>query len=477
MATQQEFMDRIAQEFPDNSKLRVKPFRDFFADLVNVIYNIPGSSANDYENFRKLVFGLLGDPGLQEKLGSPSLLDFIMSGLKVNFINLPTGSTIWDYVQGRGTQDDYDKYFTVKPGEVTFFKFKTKNPHNPSYDGEEIYIFKGGTGNFGIKGTEDDPAREIQNVYDIDFFRINKESYITENLQAILMGDNSIDQYLQIMSNNNFENILDALVKLNLAGGKFSKTWTVQQPNNPNLANGLVVNKGDLIEDFLIKIFRKASPPVYNLPKAFIAPMSSTQEVGTTLYLNIRGSFNQNDGGPILEKRIFKNGSLFQNSDSATDTIVLPMPGSEINYSYQVHYAEGPVKNNSLGEPDPTNKILEGSTSSENISFKGLLLNFFGVAAPGITNYRDILNKNLSLKEFKYDTGTILKDHYIAIPSNNNLTKVWDANISTNITSYFGVPTIVMINDIGGTPREYKLYKYSAKTPYAVSHEFQITIS
>lgn len=478
MATQEDYIDRIINDFPDNSKLRVKPFRAFFVDLVKLIYNLPGSSVGDYEEFRRLVFGVLGDPRLQEKLNSPSILDFIMQGIKVVYNVLPNDTSIKDYITGIGTVGDFDNYFTVKPGELHIFRYKVKVNGSSTFNAEDIYIFKGGVGNFGIKALDSD--MDIQKVYESDFFKLDRELYITERLQPIIMGNNTFDQYAESMDNMGFESILDALenLKEGSGAGKFTKSWVVQQPNNPNQANGLQVNVGDAIEDFLIAIFRKASPPNYVLPTASLStvPANSQFEVGTTLNLSLTGTFNQNDGGTYTARRIYKNGSLFVSGESATDTITLTL-GTSISYSFQVDYNKGPIKNNSLGVPDPTNQILAGTTSSGNVTFSPLLKNFYGAAAGDLTNYRNLPLSNFGDNYFVIQTGTTLQDFYIVIPSNKKLDKVWDANISANITSVFGSAINIQLADAGGTLQNYKLYKFHADTPYSVSHDYQINIS
>lgn len=485
MASQAEFNTRIGEDFPDNSKLRVYVFRDFFVDLVDLIYNQPGSSANDYEQFRQQVFGTLDDPELEEKLNSSSLLEFLLEGVKIKNINLPDGSSINDYITGLGTQDDLDKYFTVKPNEVVIFKFKVKQNGTNTFNGYETYIFKGGNGNFGIKGTYDDPDRIIKLVYADDFIRIDRELFITEQMQSIVMGNNTLAEYLSIMESNDFESILDALVKLKAdtspgGGGSFTiPQWLVYQPGNPNGSNGKVVNPGDSIELFLKDIFRKGSPPaVYNMPTASIGfnPSNTTFEIGTVINpLTIIGTFIQNDAGDFTAKRIWKNGSLLVSGDSTTDNIALIID-TTFSYSYQVDYGQGPIKNNSLGEPDPANRIQLGTVSSGTIIFKGTPKIFYGVSTPDLVNYRTLNWVWDAATTVTINTGTTLKDYYILVKVGRTVTSIKDVQSSNNeLINQFTISD-VMVKDAGNNDIPYKLWKWSPPSTYPTSHNLLITI-
>ena len=167
---QDELKARIERDLPSNSRVRMIMFRKLLKDIVDLIFNQPGNSTNDYEGFRNQVFGTTGDPDLQGKLNSSSILGFLMKGLKTKFIELPDGVTINDYISGTPLMNNL--YFEVKPDELLFIKQKVKKLETNIYNAFEIYIFNAGAGKWGRKGTSN-PDNSINAVYETNFKLLN----------------------------------------------------------------------------------------------------------------------------------------------------------------------------------------------------------------------------------------------------------------------------------------------------------------
>lgn len=208
---QDELKARIERDLSSNSRVRMIMFRKLFKDIIDLIFNQPGNSTNDYEGFRNQVFGTTGDPDLQNKLNTNNILSHILKGLKAKLIQLPDGVTINNYISGEVLVNNL--FFEVKPDEILLIKQKVKKPESELFDSFEIYVFNGGAGKWGRNGTSN-PDNTINPVYENNFILIDKELFFTKEVQAIIMGEKTLDEYLTIMNNKGYSNILDFIEKI-----------------------------------------------------------------------------------------------------------------------------------------------------------------------------------------------------------------------------------------------------------------------
>ena len=74
---------------------------------------------------------------------------------------------------------------------------------------------------------------------------------------------------------------------------------------------------------------------------------------------------------------------------------------------------------------------------------------------------------------FNLNTGTVEKIFEIAMPATKTLVSVFDATAGFFITGSFTLTTF-NVNDAGGTPISYNVYRLNNAVPYAVNHIFNI---
>jgi hypothetical protein len=74
---------------------------------------------------------------------------------------------------------------------------------------------------------------------------------------------------------------------------------------------------------------------------------------------------------------------------------------------------------------------------------------------------------------FNLNTGTVEKIFEIAIPATKTLVSVFDATAGFFITGSFTLTTF-NVNDAGGTPISYNVYRLNNAVPYAINHVFNI---
>lgn len=207
---QDELKARIERDLPSNSRVRMIMFRKLFKDIIDLIFNQPGNSTNDYESLRNQTFGTTGEPNLNDKLGYSSILEYLTKGVTTRLLELPDGITISNYISGNPILTNL--YFEVKTNEVLIIKQKVKKPETEIYNAFELYMFTRGAGKWGRVGTSN-PDNNINPVYENNFILIDKELFFTKEVQAIIMGEKTLDEYLTIMNNKGYSNILDFIEK------------------------------------------------------------------------------------------------------------------------------------------------------------------------------------------------------------------------------------------------------------------------
>lgn len=264
----------------------------------------------------------------------------------------------------------------------------------------------------------------------------------------------------------------------------FPEAFVVSLPDNKTgIPNGTEVNAGDPIAPFLKSAFRSAAPATYNGPTLSISSSpAGTFEVGEILNISIDSNFNQNDAGAINGISVKRDNVQIGASDPYTDSGV-QMTKTAKSYSATASYAQGPVKNDSLGEPYPAGRIAAGSVNSNTISYVGFYKIFYGavsaIPADG-TAARSLPQSRFENagNVFNLDTGSTNKDFVVVLPPGKSITGVVDLDaLNLVITSEYVLVDSNFIgkdaagNNIAGC----KKYVKSQSVPYSSNHRHQIT--
>ena len=228
--TKQELLDKVQSYFKSNSRLRVDVFRRFFNELIDSVYNQPGSSQVSYEELKTDIFGTTTDVNLQEILGEPSIIQFLSKGIKAKYIELQQGITLMNYVSDSGTIPTTDTYFTLALNEILFIKQKVKSS-GTSYDMYETYIFKKGGGSYGLL-KPGSTNTIVQPCYLNDFKLVSKELIGQRQINNMLTGSD-LDRGLQLWSRQQTDYAVNSILlwlenlqlnKANLVDGKIPST-------------------------------------------------------------------------------------------------------------------------------------------------------------------------------------------------------------------------------------------------------------
>lgn len=79
---------------------------------------------------------------------------------------------------------------------------------------------------------------------------------------------------------------------------------------------------------------------------------------------------------------------------------------------------------------------------------------------------------------FTLNTGDTLTDFFVCIPSTKSITSVIDLDaLNANITANYVDLGNITVNDAGGNPFTYKLYRMTVGVPYSTNHRHSVTIN
>lgn len=260
------------------------------------------------------------------------------------------------------------------------------------------------------------------------------------------------------------------------------------------LNTGDTVPEGTTLDEFIAMITAKAVAPTYTQPgvtcRVSAGTAAGSYEVGTEVNTTIQGIFTQNDAGAITSLTINKSGqgepvvSGAQNTVT-TDAQTFTLGDETVSFTAKATYAAGEVKDNNLGQPDPTGQIQAGSKTSSAVSFVGKRNLFYGTgvgAAPSLTSefVRGLTNKQLGpANGTSFNINVALGQQYVAIayPATlRDLTKCFYVEQNTDLAANFEQETISVQGANGAAGADYKVLVYEMAVPAAAAMTLQCQI-
>lgn len=274
-----------------------------------------------------------------------------------------------------------------------------------------------------------------------------------------------------------------------------TKEYTLNGTDLGALQNGDSIPAGTSMDDLLNLITQKAVHPTYTAPTVSIAKSGSgiasgSYEAGTSITPILAATFNKNDAGDLTKLAILKGteevGSGATSPYTYTgDAFVL---GDEtITYKAQATYADGPVKNNNLNQPDATGQIKAGTKDSSNFTFTGQRNAFWGYGAgtiesPTSDQIRGLANKRLNVAANNVISVAVAtgSQHIIfALPAPRTLKQVsYDDLGDKGMLTAFTSSTVQVADARGGSNglKDYNVYVYNMSTASSATMNFSFTI-
>ena len=205
--------------------------------------------------------------------------------------------------------------------------------------------------------------------------------------------------------------------------------------------DGDVLPKGMTFTQFAIRLLQKRIPPTYTNPTiSLITSKTGVHEKGTPNFsVVITPTFTQNDAGTVTGYELFRNGvSIYKGTSIAKYTDTIPTLTNDLNYTCIVTYATGAVKNDNMGDPDPTGQIMAGSITGSATTIKVALRYYYGTSASDTSILLSTLGNKLDIKKNMTFTFTSANE-YIVIAydsSYGNLTSILDVSSFENLGSF-----------------------------------------
>jgi hypothetical protein len=270
-----------------------------------------------------------------------------------------------------------------------------------------------------------------------------------------------------------------------VAKSKFTETFTVNFPNNTTgLPNGTVVTAGTEIEPTFRQMLRKASPPTYTQPTVSLSssPSENGIEAGTVLDIILDSIFTQNDAGASSSVSIKKDGVEIATAEPYTDEDVVITETPKV-YTATYVYAQGPIKNDSLGSPDATGRVSAGSKTTSAKTYTGYRDAFVGFIAATSSaiiraftdKFRNAVNGSVITVTIPAGAARVVISYKATLRDLTKVEYVEDSN--KNITGNF---TKLSNLDVEGanafTAIAYKRFEFIPVEPFpsAVTYKFTI---
>lgn len=260
------------------------------------------------------------------------------------------------------------------------------------------------------------------------------------------------------------------------------------------LTTGDTIPAGTTLDELITMLTQKSVPATYTQPGVTCRVSSGTAagsyEVGTSITTTLQATFTQNDAGALTTLAINKSGTgspiiSGATSPQTTDAQTFTLGEETVSFTATASYADGPIKNDNLGQPSPDGQIKAGSKTSSAVSFVGKRNLFYGTgtgATPEMTSevVRALANKKLGpTNGTSFDVNVAAGQQYVVIayPATlRNMTKCFYVEQNTDLVENFSVETKSIQGANGAAGADYKVYVYSMAVPAAAGMTLQVQI-
>jgi hypothetical protein len=184
--------------------------------------------------------------------------------------------------------------------------------------------------------------------------------------------------------------VTDTAAMLNKYARKFTKDFTVRlgtmtvgsisvPKNLGKYTSGQTVPAtGKTLDELFADIVTEKVSPIYARPTIILnaTPAGGNIEIGSTLNVTFTSSFTQNQGGAATSTSYKRGASTVGASLDNVSNVT-----SNLSYTVEAAYANAPVLNNNLGEPDSTGIFTSGTVTSAIVVYTPKLKKYWGAAS------------------------------------------------------------------------------------------------
>lgn len=256
-----------------------------------------------------------------------------------------------------------------------------------------------------------------------------------------------------------------------------------------NFEDGDVIPSGTSLEEVFTQMLTKVISPTYISPTVNFTGPQVTVEAGTNITPQYTSTFTTNDSGGLTSVDITREinaGGPVVISTGATSpfsyTDGIQIGDDIVEYRSVTDYATGPVKNNNLGDPDPTGQIVAGTIISLPKTYTGKRRTFWGTNNP-VTSSNEI--RSLGANALGHVNGsqftinvpigaTSIEFAYPATLSDPtvNYVELFNADVTGDFTE-----TAVNVEGANGFAAiAYKVFQYTPDNPFETAATYVVTI-
>lgn len=255
--------------------------------------------------------------------------------------------------------------------------------------------------------------------------------------------------------------------------------------------DGDTIEVGTTLTSLLKKQFAKQIPPTYTTPTYSMSPGDQTVESGSFVNPTINGSYNQNDGGDITSyvlSRLYDNQSEdvvnATSIKSYTQPQIMVKDGASLKYTGVVRYADGPIKNDNLGDPYPSTSI-KANQLTRTCTYTGKRKCFYGRDKVATKADTSEAVRALPQNVMGPGNGTKLTISILAgdtrvsfaYPANlRDVSSVVSSALNLNVKDTFTKELVDVEGANGYDAMQYKVYTYIPAIPFASSDTYTVTI-
>lgn len=255
--------------------------------------------------------------------------------------------------------------------------------------------------------------------------------------------------------------------------------------------DGDTIEAGTTLTSLLKKQFAKQIPPTYTAPSFSMSPGDQSVESGSLVTPTISGSYNQQDGGAITSyvlTRLYDGSSEEVVNDTTLKTYSQPQimvkDGASLKYTGVLKYADGPIKNDNLGEPYPDTSI-KANQFTRTCTYTGKRKCFYGrdkeSAAADTSDAVRALPQNVMAPAAgtKLTISILAGDTRVtfAYPANlRDVNSVVSSALNLNVKDTFTKELVDVEGANGYNVMQYKVYTYIPAIPFASSDTYTVTI-
>lgn len=266
---------------------------------------------------------------------------------------------------------------------------------------------------------------------------------------------------------------------------------TVKGQTLGSYKDGDEILPGETLTSILKKQFAKQIPPTYNAPTMSMSPSNQTVESGTNVNPTVTSTYNKRDGGDITNYKLERiengqstavvNGSSIQPYQQPE---IMVQDGGLLKFTATIDYADGPIKQDNLGEPYPSTSIKAGKLSNT-ITYTGQRKTFYGkdkqtTAATSSEHVRGLQQSVMNATNGTKLTINIAQGDTrvtFAYPATlRDVSSVLSSALNLNVKDTFVKTTVDVEGANGYNPIRYKVYTYIPAIPFASSDTYTVTI-